>query len=280
VQDPTAAGTAAPGAAAPQETGLEAGTSTANTTAGTPATRGSAPSAVRAGAARAGGAHPAGSRDAASGPDAAAAATPPGAALADAARAIGERLRSASTDRPAETAQPGASPFAAMSAPTAGPAREPLAAEAPPPAYPITVPVRDPRFADAFGERISWMLREGLQVAELTLHPQELGPIRIELSLEGDAATIGVVAAQAETRGAIEQALPRLRELLAQQGVALGGSTVDAGTQQNARGDARDEPPRRGRERDAELAPTGLGGPERAVRTTSAARAGRIDVFA
>jgi flagellar hook-length control protein FliK len=159
--------------------------------------------------------------------------------------------------------------------------REAAAAEAPPPSFPVTVPVHDARFADAFGERVTWMVREGLQAAELTLHPNELGPVRIELSLDGDAASIGVVAAQAETRGAIEQALPRLREMLAQQGLQLGGTMVDAGTHHPGR-DAE-----RGRDArpDARATPGGTIGPGSldpagVPPAPRAARAGRVDVFA
>ncbi len=245
--------------------------------------RGSAHGTGHAGA-RAGNARPAGphgaGRDVAAGPEEAAPASA-GAGIADAVRAIGERLRSATPERTAETASGSpAAPPAGMAAPSVAPHGEPPpAAEAAPPSFPVTVPVHDPRFADAFGERITWLLREGLQVAELTLHPQELGPIRIELALEGDAATIGVVAAQAETRGAIEQSLPRLRELLAQQGVHLGGTTVDSGAQRQAGGDSR-SPARRGEARGAQITPIGPGAIDLTGAAAPAVRAGRVDVFA
>jgi len=106
----------------------------------------------------------------------------------------------------------------------------PAPAAAPPASYPITVPFGSPRFGAAFGERVSWMVREGLQNAELTLNPPDLGPIRIALSMEKDAASFGFNATHAQTRAAIEQALPRLRELLAEQGLSLGHTSIDAGT--------------------------------------------------
>ncbi|HMS79878.1 MAG TPA: flagellar hook-length control protein FliK [Burkholderiaceae bacterium] len=142
------------------------------------------------------------------------------------------------------------------------------------------MPVHDPRFADAFGERVTWLLREGLQGAELTLHPQELGPIRIELSLDGDAASIGVIAAQAETRGAIEQSLPRLREMLAQQGLQLGGTMIDAGARRDS-GDGGRPRDGRGDPRASGTTPVAAGGLEPgAGPAPRAARAGRVDVFA
>ncbi|MCA3181633.1 MAG: flagellar hook-length control protein FliK, partial [Burkholderiales bacterium] len=213
---------------------------------------------------------------------AAAALPPPGAEISDAARAIGERLRAAGAERGGEPATGAPTPTVAIAAPPPGAApREAAGADAPLPSFPVTVPVHDVRFADAFGERVNWMVREGLQAAELTLHPQELGPIRIELSLDGDAASIGVVAAQAETRGAIEQALPRLREMLAQQGLQLGGTMVDAGT----RHPGRDAERSRDARPDARAASAGANGtgdldPVGAAPAPRAVRAGRVDVFA
>jgi flagellar hook-length control protein FliK len=153
-------------------------------------------------------------------------------------------------------------------------------AAAPAASYPVTVPLDDPRFGEAFAERVTWMVREGLRGAELTLHPQELGPIRIELALDGDAATLGVVAAHAEARGAIEQALPRLREMLAGQGLQLGGASVDAGAGRRA-DDGGSGRGTRGEPRAGGLAAAiAVGGPQASPRAARAARAGGVDVFA
>lgn len=96
--------------------------------------------------------------------------------------------------------------------------------------FPITVPFDDPRFSGALSERVQWLVREGIQSAELTLHPQDMGPIRIEMSIDGTAASIDFAATQADTRAAIEQSLPRLRDLLADQGLQLGGTKIGADT--------------------------------------------------
>lgn len=131
-------------------------------------------------------------------------------------------------DQPA--AAPSASAFGQTLRAMLSGAESPPPAAAPAPSFPITVPFGTPKFGAAFGERVSWMVREGLQNAELTLNPPDLGPIRIALSMDQDAATFGFNATHAQTRAAIEQALPRLRELLAEQGLSLGHTTIDAGT--------------------------------------------------
>jgi flagellar hook-length control protein FliK len=208
-------------------------------------------------------------------------------AQADALRALGERLRSGA-DGGSDSGQAPTTPVfqpplpAGVAAPRAETAQESTTQGG---SYPITVPVQDPRFADAFSERVTWLVREGLQGAELTLNPQELGPIRIELALDGDAASIGVIAANPETRGAIEQALPRLREMLSAQGLQLGGTMIDAGSGRASQGDGGRDGGRgraaRTEARDGIASLLGGGGldPGAAVPARTA-RAGRIDVFA
>ena len=162
---------------------------------------------------------------------AAATASLPGAGSQPGSSALQETLQRAS-ERAAEAPTTPAStqPFGQTLRALIQGSDSPPPAAPPPASYPITVPFGSPRFGAAFGERVSWMVREGLQSAELTLNPPDLGPIRIALSMERDAASFGFNATHAQTRAAIEQALPRLRELLAEQGLSLGHTSIDAGS--------------------------------------------------
>ena len=147
---------------------------------------------------------------------------------------------------------------------------------------PITVPFDDPRFGSALSERVQWLVKEGIQSAELTLHPQDMGPIRIEMSIDGTAASIDFAATQADTRAAIEQSLPRLRDLLADQGLQLGGTQIGADTSR------QDNPGNRARQSAGTSRTATVGIPEAtsdgvAVSGMPAPRrkgAGRIDLFA
>jgi flagellar hook-length control protein FliK len=76
--------------------------------------------------------------------------------------------------------------------------------------------------AQKFAHVVSLRLGE----AEIRLNPAHLGPVGIEISYGDNQASVLITAAQPATRDALEQALPHLRELLAQQGIALGESTV------------------------------------------------------
>ena len=71
------------------------------------------------------------------------------------------------------------------------------------------------------------MANNRLQNVDLRLSPAELGPLRVKVSVEDGTANVSFVAQHAVTRDAIEQALPRLKTLLEQNGIDLGNTSVD-----------------------------------------------------
>ena len=93
----------------------------------------------------------------------------------------------------------------------------------------ITTPMRDPRWAEDFGTRISTMVRGGESQASLQLSPVDLGPMDVSVTVRDSQASIHFGAAQAETRALIEASIPRLREMLAAQGFNLMDASVSQG---------------------------------------------------
>jgi flagellar hook-length control protein FliK len=67
------------------------------------------------------------------------------------------------------------------------------------------------------------------QTASLTLNPPDLGPMQVVLSVTNDGASVTFSSNQLEVRQALENALPRLREMMSESGIALGNATVNAG---------------------------------------------------
>jgi flagellar hook-length control protein FliK len=76
------------------------------------------------------------------------------------------------------------------------------------------------------GDKLVWMASQKHQVAELHLNPPDLGPLKITLTLDHDQASAQFVSAHASVREAIEAAMPRLREMLADGGITLGNTSV------------------------------------------------------
>lgn len=84
----------------------------------------------------------------------------------------------------------------------------------------VEVPVQDQRWQKAFAQRVVWSVGN-VQSAQLRLNPAELGRIDIQVTIENDKANVVFNAQNGVVKEAIEQALPRLKEMLAEQGVEL-----------------------------------------------------------
>jgi flagellar hook-length control protein FliK len=113
--------------------------------------------------------------------------------------------------------------------PAAGGAQ--TAASLPMDALPVLEPMADADvWSRSLGERLLMMSENGLQSARLKLHPEHLGPLEIRVSVDDDGATrVSFSAHHAQTRDALENAIPRLRELFADQGLNLAHANVDSG---------------------------------------------------
>jgi len=122
----------------------------------------------------------------------------------------------------------------ALSAPRAEPAQQavPFAQLLPSPTVTtfdtIATAVGQSGFAQDLGHRVLMLVSGQVKSAELALTPAELGPVRVSIELRGHDASISFVAAAAATRLALEDALPRLREMFAQQGLNLLDTNIGA----------------------------------------------------
>jgi flagellar hook-length control protein FliK len=93
-------------------------------------------------------------------------------------------------------------------------------------ARPVHQPVGSAAWAEEIGSRLTMMVDQGKQTASLRLSPEHLGPLEIRIAMRDDQASVWFGAAHADTRAAIETALPRLRELFASQGLSLADAGV------------------------------------------------------
>ena len=90
----------------------------------------------------------------------------------------------------------------------------------------MTSSVGDPAWDGEFVGRINMVVKGGLQEARIQLSPPELGRLEIKISTEGDTTKVMFAVDNVAAREAIEQAMPRLRELLEQGGLQLSHAEV------------------------------------------------------
>ena len=133
---------------------------------------------------------------------------------------------------------------------------------------PVHAPVGSAAWADEIGSRVVMMTESGNHTASLKLSPEHLGPLEINITVRDDKASVWFGAAHADTRAAIETALPRLREMFESQGLSL----ADAGVFR--------EPPREQAAVKNNARSTGQGETVDEVSTASRARLGLVDAYA
>ncbi len=134
--------------------------------------------------------------------------------------AFEERLRSsAAFDDTASGSQPPAFARASAQSPAAEPAFSvPTLARA---TLALPTGINQPAWGQALGERVVWLVTHDVQRAELTLNPPELGPLRIRVTVAGEAASVAFASEHGPVREAVESALPQLRQILTERGLSL-----------------------------------------------------------
>lgn len=167
-----------------------------------------------------------------------AAAQPEAAKTSDSLQRFGSVLESANTVARKEHTLPEIAP----AAPQATATQSNLAAAIAPqnlaaPSAQLTVPTPVGRkdWGDDFGQKITWLATSNHQSAELHLNPPQLGPLDVVISVSGDQASAFFSSPHAAVRDAVEQAMPKLREMMADNGITLGNTSVNDQARDNDR---------------------------------------------
>lgn len=111
---------------------------------------------------------------------------------------------------------------------TALPQQAPVATygASPDPRVVLHAPVGTSRWTEQLGNQLVLMSVRGQHEGSLTLTPEHLGPVEVRISVNQDTANVWFGAQQPETRAALAEAMPRLRELFAASGMSLGQAGV------------------------------------------------------
>jgi flagellar hook-length control protein FliK len=148
----------------------------------------------------------------------------PGLAAADAGREAA--LASASADTPVIVAGPAhgsAAPHATeLSGAASASAPAPFEAQ-------LSAALGSPEFAPALGVQMSILAKEGVQEARLHLNPADMGPIAVQIAVDGQHARVHFQADLAATRDALQASLPDLASAMREAGLMLAGGDVSGG---------------------------------------------------
>ncbi len=192
------------------------------------------------------------------------------------AQALAEQRPIEKAPAPSTGSSGGAKDIAALNAttlaPTPGAAAE-VAATTP---VVLSTPVTAPDFAQELGLRLSVLARDGVQHAEIHLNPADMGPVSVQIVMDGTQAHVAFGADAAATRQAIEAGLPDLASALHDAGFTLAGGGVSQHAGGRGDGTGSDPGSAAGRRRSV--------GEDTVKRVGAAARrivtAGGVDLFA
>ncbi|MGY5941375.1 flagellar hook-length control protein FliK [Stenotrophomonas forensis] len=84
----------------------------------------------------------------------------------------------------------------------------------------------DDGFDQAIGARLGWLADQKIGHAHIRLSPDDMGPVDVRLQLNGDKVHASFSSPHVDVRQALENSLPRLRELLGEQGFQLAHADV------------------------------------------------------
>jgi flagellar hook-length control protein FliK len=87
-------------------------------------------------------------------------------------------------------------------------------------------------FADAVKDKVLVMINQKLQKFEITLDPPEFGNMQVRVNLQGEQASVNFVVQNQQAKEALEHNMQKLKDMLSEQGVDVGGANVE---QQNQR---------------------------------------------
>lgn len=86
--------------------------------------------------------------------------------------------------------------------------------------------VGTPRWQQELGQRLVGFAEQGIREVRLHLHPEHLGPLEVRVTLQDAQVGLWLGTGSAETREALQNSLPRLREMFAQSGFTMADASI------------------------------------------------------
>ncbi len=97
----------------------------------------------------------------------------------------------------------------------------------------IPVDLNHSQWTNKFSEHIIWLGHQGIKSALIKIHPEDWGPLEISIKVVKDSASVNINSHNSHVRDIVDQALPKLREMMSEQGLNL--SDVHIGSDADSR---------------------------------------------
>ena len=104
-------------------------------------------------------------------------------------------------------------------------------------------PVSSPDWGPALNQRITWMVANSLQNANITVNPPNLGPLEINIQSDQNKTNVQFIVTSSEVRQAIQDSIPALSKMFENSGLQLGQADINSRSynqnRENAKTDAQ-----------------------------------------
>ncbi len=94
------------------------------------------------------------------------------------------------------------------------------------PSFALAPEIHSAAFPGALGVQLSLLARNGIEQARMVVNPEQMGPIAVQLALDGTQVRVDFVADNGQTRQLLQDALPGLAGALRDAGFTLAGGGV------------------------------------------------------
>ena len=88
------------------------------------------------------------------------------------------------------------------------------------------VNIHKPEGQQQLNEKIRWMVNARNTMGEIRLDPPELGSMQVRVYVQGDAASVSFIVQSQQAKEALADTMPKLRDMLSEQGIELGDAQV------------------------------------------------------
>lgn len=75
-------------------------------------------------------------------------------------------------------------------------------------------------------DKVMWMASQKVHAADISINPPDLGPVEAKIEMQKDQVNVVFSSQHAQVKEALEQSMPKLREMMSQNGVNLGSVDV------------------------------------------------------
>ncbi|HHF7375041.1 flagellar hook-length control protein FliK [Legionella bozemanae] len=95
---------------------------------------------------------------------------------------------------------------------------------------PLAIPMEidKPEWSKQFADHIIWLGQQEVKSAIIKINPEDLGPLEISIKVINDSASVNITTHTHQIRDIIDQSLPKLQAMMAEQGLNLSEVHIDS----------------------------------------------------